>query len=259
MASGGAVIAYAQSNQGPCTPQAGNGGLALCVPDQDRGDRSVTVNRQAQAGATDTLFVMNQSRTALDVTVNARQWTQAASGAAVPKRRGALGGVSVSERSFTLAPGTRKELTVTLNSVPSGGYLYGALEVIGVPADLDKRKGVVAGYRLVNSLRYAPATGNAAIKLGALKVAGKGKARALTLSVRNTGNTLDPVTGSVRLKSALGTKNASVTPIRIVPGKTVRLPLLSGSALKAGKYTATISLTQAKQRTKATKSITVRR
>ena len=64
----------------------------------------------------------------------------------------------VSEETFTLAPGTRKELTVTLNGVPSSGYLYGALEVVGLPSDLDQRKGVVAGYRLVNSLRYNAAT-----------------------------------------------------------------------------------------------------
>ena len=53
----------------------------------------------------------------------------------------------------------------------------------------------MTGYRLVNSLRYAPATPSPRIKAGAVKVVGKGKARALTLSVRNTGNTLDPVSG----------------------------------------------------------------
>jgi hypothetical protein len=259
LASGGAVIAYAQQGPPPCTPQTGNGGLSFCALDQEKGDRSVTINRAAQAGATDKLFVMNQSRSALDVTVNARQWTQAASGIAIPKRRGSLGGVSVDAQTFELAPGARRELTVTLNSVPSSGYLYGALEVIGVPTDLDKRKGVVTGYRLVNSLRYGPATAKAAITVGAAKVAGKGKARALTLAVRNTGNTLDPVSGSVKLKSALGTKNVSVQPIRILPGKSVNLALMSGNSLKAGKYTATISLTQAKQKTTATKKITVRR
>jgi hypothetical protein len=260
LASGGAVIAYAQSNaEPPCTPHAGNGGLALCALGQEKGDRSITINRKAETGAADKLFVMNQSKSALDVTVHARRWTQASDGVTVPKRRGSLAGVKVDEERFTLAPGARQEVTVTLNSVPSSGYLYGALEVTGLPADLDERKGVVAGYRLVNALRYTPANARSAIKVGRLKVVGKGKARALTLAVRNTGNTLDPVSGSVRLKSAFGTRNASVTPIRIVPGKTVRLPVLSGSALRPGTYRATISLTQAKEKTKATKKVTVRR
>jgi hypothetical protein len=256
-AGGGAVIAYAQQTQEPpCTPRAGNGGLALCAPDQP--DKLISINRTAQPGA-DKLFVMNQSKVALDVTAKARPWTQSASGVAIPNRRGSLGGVAVSEETFTLAPGTSKELTVTLNGVPSSGYLYGALEVVGLPADLAKRKGVVTGYRLVNSLRYRPATPTSGIKAGAVKVTGSGKTKALTISVRNTGNTLDPVNGDVKLKSALGTTNGSVRGTRILPGKSVRLALLSGTALKPGTYTATITLTQAKKKTTVTKKVTVRR
>ena len=120
-----------------------------------RTSRSRSIAR-AQAGARQALRD-EQLEVALDVTAKARPWTQSASGVAMPNRRGALGGVAVSEETFTLAPGTRKELTVTLNGVPSSGYLYGALEVVGLPADLEQRKGVVAGYRLVNSLRYTPA------------------------------------------------------------------------------------------------------
>jgi len=202
---------------------------------------------------------MNQSKVALDVTAKARPWTQSAGGAVTPNRRRALGGVAVSEETFTLAPGTRKEVTVTLNGVPSSGYLYGALEVVGLPADLEQRKGVVTGYRLVNSLRYTPAAPSSSIKPGAVKVIGSGKTKALTLSVRNTGNTLDPVSGTVKLKSALGTTNGSVTGTRILPGKSVRLALLSGNALKPGKYTASITLTQAKKKTTVTKKVTVRR
>ena len=232
----------------------------MCALDQERGDRSLTINRAAQAGATDTAVrlqpvAQRAGRDRQRAPVDARP----RAGVAIPKRRGSLGGVSVDAQTFELAPGARKELKVTLNSVPSSGYVYGALEVVGLPADLDTRKGVVTGYRLVNSLRYGPATAKAAIKVGAAKVVGKGKARALTLAVRNTGNTLDPVSGSVKLKSALGTKNVSVQPIRILPGKSVNLALMSGNSLKAGKYTATISLTQAKQKTTATKKITVRR
>src|SRR5687767_11202204 len=103
-AGGGAVIAYAQQqNEPPCTPHAGTGGLAFCAPGQ--ADESVTVNRTAQAGAAEKIVLMNNSRTALDVTARARPWTQSSTGVAVPNRRGTLGGVTVSEESFALAPG----------------------------------------------------------------------------------------------------------------------------------------------------------
>ena len=45
----------------------------------------------------------------------------------------------------------------------------------------------------------------------------------------------------------------------ILPGKNVRLTLLSGNALRPGTYTATITLTQAKKKTTVTKKVTVRR
>ena len=54
-------------------------------------------------------------------------------------------------------------VNATLNSAPSAGYLYGAMEVIGVPADAAKRKGVVLGYRLVGSIRINPAAPKYAI------------------------------------------------------------------------------------------------
>jgi hypothetical protein len=251
---GGTVIARAdQAANEPC--QAGTGGgLALCAPNQS--DKSVMVIRTAQAGATDKVFVLNNSATTLDVTAKARPWVQSASGVVSPNRRGTLGGISVSEEAFSLAPGARKELTVRLNSAPA--YLYGALEVIGLPSDLSKRKGVVAGYRLVSSLRYNAGTATYGLKAGAAKVSGKGSAKTLTLSVRNTGNTIEPVSGTVRLKSSLGTKNGSVKATRILPGKSVKLGLASGSSLRAGRYTATIKLTQAKKTTTLTKKITVR-
>ncbi len=49
---------------------------------------------------------------------------------------------------------------MTLESVPSVGYEYGALEVIGQrePPGADSHKGIVTGYRLVGNLRMDPAT-----------------------------------------------------------------------------------------------------
>jgi hypothetical protein len=254
-AVGGAVIARADDPSARAA-QLSNG-LSLSTVEGST-SKTVKVDRLAQAGATDTLKVANNSKDALTVTVNARPWTQSSSGVVAPNRRAKLGGVTVSETSFPLAAGASKVLTVTLGSVPSSGYLFGALEVVGVPADIAKRKGIVAGYRLVDTLRYNAATASYGFKAGAAKVVGKGKAKALTLSVRNTGNTITPVSGTVKLKGPLGTKNGAVKATRILPGKSVALTLASLSSVRAGKYTATVTLIQNKQKTSITKKITVR-
>ena len=118
----------------------------------------------------------------------------------------------------------------------------------------------MTGYRLVNSLRYGPATAKAAIKVGAAKVVGKGKARALTLAVRNTGNTLDPVSGSVKLKSALGTKNVSVKPRGSCPARASE-PRADVRELAEGREVHGDDLADAGQAEDdvAKKTITVRR
>ena len=54
------------------------------------------------------------------------------------------------------------------------------------------------------------------------------KRRTLSLLVRNKGNTVDPVTGSVS----------------ILPNGLVRVPLASVRGLRKGAYTASISLSQ---------------
>ena len=45
------------------------------------------------------------------------------------------------------------------------------------------------------------------------------------ISIRNTGNTADPVGGSVTLRSAGGSRTRSVQGLRILPGKSVNIPL----------------------------------
>ena len=109
-----------------------------------------------QPGALTTLTVANRSASPLAVTVTPRPWTQSTSGKVAPNRRGTLAGVSVSQSSFTLAPGAEQQVSATLTSAPSAGYLYGAMEVVGVPTDAATRKGVVLGHRLVGSLRILP-------------------------------------------------------------------------------------------------------
>jgi hypothetical protein len=246
--AGGAVIARAD-DQSARTAQA-EGGLSASP---------VMIERASQVGVVNTMTIGNKSKSPLTVTVDARPWKQSSSGVVSPKRNAKLGGVTVSDTEFTLAPGKSQDVQVTQSAAPSAGYLYGAVEIIGLPTDIAKRKGVVAGYRILGSLRFNSPTPTYSLKLGAAKVSGKGADKTLTLAVRNAGNTIAPVTGTVRLKGPTGTKNASVKATRILPGKSIALALLSGNKLSAGSYTASVTLTQGKQKFPITKKITVRR
>lgn len=204
------------------------------------------IEHNASPGALATLTVANRSKAPLAVTVTPRPWVQSAAGKVSPNRRATLPGVSVSQSTFTLAPGAEKVVSATLDSAPSAGYLYGAMEVVGVPTDLAKRKGVVLGYRLVGALRVVPNAPKNSLTASNAKASGK----AAVIPVKNTGNTLDPVTGSVRVKGASGTKNLTIAPVRILPGKTVNLP--AGTKLAKGSYTATATLTQRGKRVLST-------
>ena len=190
----GAVIAQADGTKAGVA--ALPGGLAVA---------NGSVERQAVPGAANTFKVTNNSAKALAVAVNARPWTQSASGQASPNRRSTLLNIGLSESAFTLAPGDSRDVTVTLKSAPQG-YQYGALEIVGLPTDLAKRKGIVTGYRLVGALRYKSAAPTYALKVGAAKV----KSGMVTLGVTSSGNTAEPVSGTVRLKGPLGTRQASV-------------------------------------------------
>jgi len=238
----GAVIAHADSSKAGAA--ALPGGLRV---------ENGSVERQAVPGATNTVRVTNGSTKAMTIAVTPRPWAQSSSGLVSPNRRSTLTTVGVSEHAFTLAPGATRNVTVTLKSAPRG-YEYGALEIVGLPTDVAKRKGIVTGYRIVGALRYKSAKPTYALKLGSLKA----KSGALTLNVRNSGNTADPISGSLLLKGALGTRQSSIKATRALPGKTVALTLLS-KKLAAGRYTATVSLKQGSLRTSVKKTIRITR
>jgi hypothetical protein len=229
-ALGAGGTALGQGAVGSAAKQDTGGGLSL-MP--------ATIEHNAQPGPLASMTVANRSKTALTVTVAARPWVQSASGKVSPNRRATLPGVSVDKTSFTLAPGAEQVVTATLNSAPSAGYLYGAIEAVGIPSDVAKRKGVVLGYRLIGALRIKPNAPKNALTAGTAKAV-KGTA---VVPVKNTGNTLDPVSGTVRVKSSGGTKRISLAATKILPGKSINVPL--GSKLAKGSYTATLSLKQA--------------
>ena len=241
----------------------GVGGAALgqkatagAVAAQTQGGLSVSpalIEHNAQPGALATMTVANRSASPLAVTVTPRPWVQSASGKVAPNRRAKLPGVSVDKASFTLAPGAEQQVTATLGATPSAGYLYGATEVVGVPTNAASKKGVVLGYRIIGALRIVPAAPKYGLSAGTTKAV-KGTA---VLPVKNTGNTLDPISGTVRVKGSRGTKNLSIAAVKVLPGKSVNIPL--GTKLAKGSYTATLTLSQRGKKTlSATKKFKVK-
>ena len=57
------------------------------------------------------------------------------------------------------------------------------------------------------------------LRAGRAKVTGRGSSRALVLQVRNRGNTVDPVGGSVDVSGSGGGRSGAITSKRILPGQ----------------------------------------
>ena len=239
MALGAAVLALGAGGAGLVQKAAAGGAAATR---QTQGGLSVSPAvievQNAHTGALATMTIANRSAEPLSVTVTPRPWLQAVTGKVSPNRGKALAGVTVSEGSFTLASGAEKQVVANLNALPAGGALYGAMEIVGLPTDVAKRKGLVLGYRVVGALRLLPALPKSALTAKSIK-ASKGTA---VLPVKNAGNTVDAVTGNVSVKTAAGTKNLTVQAVKILPGATVNIPL--GTKLIKGTATAKVTLNQ---------------
>jgi hypothetical protein len=198
----------------------------------------------ARAGASGSVTITNSSTRKLRVTVRARPWRQSSSGVVAANRSRTLGLVRVSASKFTLAAGTSRTITVRLRRVPARRSLYGALDILGKPTK--RRSGINVAYRLVSSLRFNPAAGRRKLRLsaGSAGTTGRGSSRMLTVKVKNRGNTVDPVGGTVSISGPGGGRSGGIAPASIVPGKTVKLRLLSLSGMRKGRYTAAITLAQ---------------
>lgn len=225
-AGGGVALAATAGHAARAT-----GGLSLSP---------VIVQQPAATGPLAPFTVVNRSDAKLDVTVAVRPWTQASSGRVEPDRRHSLAGVSVAQPSFTLAPGQSQAVGISVGTVPAGGALYGALDVVGLPTNAEKAKGVVLGYRLVGTLRLTPA-----VAVHELRARVKVRRRTLALDVTNRGNTVDPVSADVTLREPRGTRSPTVRPVRILPGRTVRL---LSTRLRSRRYRVTAKLEQAGRR-----------
>ena len=192
----------------------------------------------ARSGASTTATIRNTTARKLKVTVTPRPWRQARTGTVAANRSRRLRAVSVSRRAFTLAAGAAATVRVRLGRVPAAGSLFGALDVVGKPPR--KRSGVNVNYRLVGRLRFNPTTRRYRLAAGSAAV----RKRKLTLLVRNRGNTVDPVGGSVRISGAGGGRSGTISSVSILPNGLVRVPLASVRGLRAGSYTAAVTLSQ---------------
>jgi hypothetical protein len=197
----------------------------------------------ADPGSVGSVTIANGTGRQLRITVRARPWKQSRSGATTPDRRRTLRGVRLSASRFTLAPGASRTVSMTLRRRPSGGSAYGAIEVVGKPKR--RRRGITANYRLIGSLRLTPSAARRRLRLRAGGVRVDRSRRQVVMRVRNTGNTVEPVTGTARISGSRGARHGSVTAVRIVPGKSVDVGLASSRGLARGSYTATVRLSQA--------------
>jgi len=199
----------------------------------------------ASPGNVGSLKISNTTGKSMAVRVTLRPWVQSPSGEVSPNRGRTLGEVRLSASAFTLGAGSSQTVGVSLTRTPPGRSQYGGIEVTGVPSG--KATGIKVVYRLVSSLRLDAPSGAQSFRAqgGSLIEQGSVKHGTLLLAVRNTGNTIAPIGGKVRISGSGHSLSANATAKVIVPGATVNVPLteLAGS-LPRGRYTVTVGLSQ---------------
>jgi hypothetical protein len=228
------------------------------------GSLSITpsiLEHEATPGRVAQVTVANATGTPLRITVTPRPWLQGRSGRVVADRRHTLlHQVSVSRPTFTLAGRAHRVVMLTLLRRPSGGSLYGSVEVVGLPTAKPKANGIVADYRLVSSLRLDPARSarRIALHVSGATIAGPRHARAVVVALRNTGNTITPVRGTAKITGKRGTVNGSLASVAIVPRATVDFTLTRVAHLPKGAYRAVLTIRQATKTFTATRRFAVK-
>jgi hypothetical protein len=235
----------AQAGDAAPRAKAATGGVSL-TPD--------TVEHTARSGTLGSIVVQNTTSDVLKVTVRVRPWLQDRfTGSVNADLRVSLSRyVTASSSSFSLAPGSRP-VTIEQVRTPPGGSLFAAIEVLAKPRDAKARNGIIPQYRVVGRLRANPSRRRVSLRAGTNAFAGRGDGRRLVMPVRNTGNTLDPIGGSVAISGPTSRTNA-VKQVGIVPGQVVNLAGGSLKGFKKGGYTVTWSLTQGTKRYTARRS-----
>jgi hypothetical protein len=199
------------------------------------------LEHEAQPGAVGQIRIANGSAKAIAVSVRARPWIQERSGAVRPDGSKTLTQVKLSLTAFTLKPGETRSVSAALAARPGSGSLYGAIDVLGTPRGPRPRNGILARYRLLGGLRLNPAAAQRRLRVRV--GAPRGDAKGVVVAVRNTGNTVEPLTGSARIVGATGTLRATIASQRILPDGLVEVRLHRGR-LQAGRYIAAVTLRQ---------------
>ena len=232
-ATGGVMIARAD-DAAPTAQAAQQGGVSITP---------AVVEKTAKRGNVGSFTVKNTTKDTLRVTVMVRPWIQNRSTAQVVlnKRASLAPYVKASPQTFNLAPGQR---TVRLNMrrMTASGSLYAGFQVFAKQVRAKARNGIIPQWDLVGRVRLNPARKNPNLRVGATDVVGRGNGRQLILAVRNIGNTLDPVGGTVAIKGPTP-RNATIPQVSVVPGQVVYLKGGSLRGMKGGNYSATWSVT----------------
>jgi hypothetical protein len=241
----GGVIAAAADDSAPQAQAAQQGGVSI-TPD--------TVETTAKRGRVGSFTVKNTTKHTLRVTVTVRPWLQNRSTAAVSaNRRANLSPyVVASPQTFDLKPGSRS-VRLNMKRMTAAGSLYGGIQVFAKQKRPKATSGIVPQYEVIGRLRLNAARKRPNLRVGATDVVGSGSNRSLILAVRNIGNTLDPVGGSVKITGPTG-RTATIPQVSVVPGQVVYLKGGALRGMKAGNYTGTWSITQGTKRYTATRT-----
>jgi hypothetical protein len=246
LATGGVI---AQADDAAPRARAAAGGVSVTPQ---------TVEHTARKGNLGSVTVKNTTTDTLRVTVRVRPWIQ-------NRTTGSVGAnynvslsryVAASPSSFTLRAGASRSITMKQRRRPPGGSLYAAIDVLGKPRNAKARNGIIPNYRIVARLRANPTKKRVSLRAGRIGYIGRGSGRQVVMPIRNTGNTLDPIGGSVTFTGPTSKTNAlkAITPI---PGQVVNLIGGHISTFKKGKYTARWSITQGTRRYTAVRTFTL--
>jgi len=231
----GGVIAAQADEPAPRAKAAQQGGVEITP---------AMVERTAKRGTVGTFTVKNTTRNTLRVTVTVRPWVQnRTTGNVSANLRASLRPfVRASPQTFNLKPGSRT-IRLKMRRMTRSGSLYGGIQVFAKLRKKPRNNGINPQYNVIGRLRLNPKRKRPNLRIGNIDVKGRGNNRSLILAVRNTGNTLDPVSGQVRITGPTG-RNANIPQVSIVPGQVVYLRGGSLKGMRRGNYTATWSITQ---------------
>jgi hypothetical protein len=245
LATGGVI---AQADDSP-TARAAAGGVSLTPQ---------TVEHTAKNGTLGSITLKNTTTDTLQVTVKVRPWVQNRITGAVAENPNVTMAryVQAQSSAFNLAAGATRVVQIVQRRTPPGGSLYAGIEAFGKPRNAKARNGIIPQYKVVGRLRDNPAKKRVALRAGTIGFIGSGAGRELVMPIRNTGNTLDPIGGSVAITGPTSKTNPlqAITPI---PGQVVNLVGGHIAGFKKGHYTAKWTITQGSKHYTATRSFTI--